>query len=206
MGEKKIYPLEAHKAPSLKESRQRFSDRKDIEIWKAYCAGDDEAFVYIYNEYVHRLFTFGVQFASRAIVLDAIQDLFLYLKQRQGKDQQVEKIKPYLYKALHRTLMSILKKEARVKSFNTLNDTPDHWAISLTSDMKLMDEENTAIQRVKLTEALNQLSEKQRQAIILYYYEGFTFEEIKDIMNVTNKSSARKLVGRALDSMRHIFV
>ena len=62
MGEKKIYPLDAHKAPSLKESRQRFSDRKDIEIWKAYCAGDDEAFVYIYNEYVHRLLTFGIQF------------------------------------------------------------------------------------------------------------------------------------------------
>lgn len=205
MGEKKLYPLDAHKTPYLKEGQQRFSDRKDEEIWQAYCAGDDEAFVYIYNEYVHRLFTFGVQFASRAIVLDAIQDLFLYLKQRQGKDQQVEKIKPYLYKALHRTLMSILKKEARMKSLNTLNDTPAHWAISLTSDVRIIDKENTKIQRGKLTEALNQLSEKQRQAIILYYYEGFTFEEIKDIMNVSDKSSARKLVRRALDSIRHIF-
>ncbi|MEQ8906184.1 sigma-70 family RNA polymerase sigma factor [Ekhidna sp.] len=206
MGEKKIYPLDVHKASSLKKGKQRFSDRKDEEIWQAYCAGDDEAFVYIYNEYVHRLFTFGVQFASRAIVLDAIQDLFLYLKQRQGKEQRVEKIRPYLYKALHRTLMSILKKETRLKSFEPSNDPPANWAISLTSDVKLIDEENTKIQRGRLTKALNQLSEKQRQAIILYYYEGFTFEEIKDIMNVSDKSSARKLVGRALDSMRHIFV
>ena len=206
MGEKKIYQLDALKAPSLKEGRQRFSDRKDEEIWQAYCAGDDEAFVYIYNEYVHRLLTFGIQFASRAIVLDAIQDLFLYLKQRQGKDQQVEKIKPYLYKTLHRRLMSILKKETRLKPFDTSNDPPANWAVSLTSDVRLIDEESTRIQRRKLTEALNQLSEKQRQAIILYYYEGFTFEEIKDIMNMSDKSSARKLVGRALDSMRQLFI
>lgn len=206
MGEKKIFLLDQHKASSFNNAGKRFANKKDEEIWQSYCAGDDEAFVYIYNEYVHSLFTFGVQFASRAIVLDAIQDLFLYLKQRQGKDHRIEKIRPYLYKALHRTLMSILKKEIRVKSFDALKDPPVNWTISLTSDMRLIDEENTTIRREKLEKALNELSKKQRQAIILYYYEGFTFEEIKDIMNVSDKSSVRKLVQRALETMRHIFI
>lgn len=206
MGEKKIFFLDQHKASSFNKAGKRFANKKDKEIWQAYNAGDDEAFVYIYNEYVHSLLTFGVQFASRATVLDAIQDLFLYLKRRQGKDQRVEKIKPYLYKALHRTLTSILKKELRMKSFDALKDPPVDWTISLTSDMRLIDEENTTIRREKLEKALNELSKKQRQAIILYYYEGFTFEEIKDIMNVSDKSSVRKLVQRALETMRHIFI
>ena len=52
-----------------------------------------------------------------------------------------------------------------------------------------------------LQDALNRLPEKQREAIILYFYENMSYHQISEIMQMTKVKSARALIYRALDSL-----
>ena len=53
----------------------------------------------------------------------------------------------------------------------------------------------------KLQQALDHLSERQREIIHMKYYQQLEYEEISDIMDL-NYQSARNLVNRALSVLR----
>lgn len=54
-----------------------------------------------------------------------------------------------------------------------------------------------------VAEALKELSERERQVISLYYYEGLTLKEIGQVLGVT-ESRVSQIHGKALASMRGI--
>lgn len=184
-------------------SRHEF--KTENEIWLAFIKGDNNAFATIYNNYVHQLFRFGIQFAPREVVKDAIQDLFLYLKRRKWRDEKVNRVAPYLYKSLYRILIVKVKKDHQLKSFDFDHKLVRNWGISISVELQMIENENRDKQTTQLKKSLNQLSLKQRQAILLYYYEGFTYEEIKEIMQLSHRSSVRKLIHRALEALRNVF-
>lgn len=182
----------------------KFVDKADSEIWHEFVKGDDDAFVFIYNKYINKLLRFGIQFAPRETVKDAIQDLFLHFK-KSKKNKPISKISPYLYKALYRIIKA--KMDASKRATDSYDEMKEikYWQIELATDTKLIAFEQQKEQSHKLNKSLNQLSVKQRQAMLLYYYEGLTHEEIKDIMGLSNKSSVRKLIHRGLDSLKKFF-
>src|SRR5690606_25688256 len=55
-----------------------------------------------------------------------------------------------------------------------------------------------------LEKACNTLPERQREAIILYFFEELSYAEIAEVMNIGKISSTRALVYRAIDSLRNI--
>jgi len=185
------------------DSRQE--TKTENEIWVAFINGDDNAFATIYNNYVQQLFRFGIQFAPREVVKDAIQDLFLYLKRRKWRGEKVNRIAPYLYKSLYRILNDKVKKDHQLKSFDFDQKLVSNWEINISVELQMIENENSEKQATLLKKSLTQLSPKQRQAILLYYYEGFTYEEIKEIMQLNHRSSVRKLIHRALESLRNVF-
>lgn len=199
-----ILPTEyQHPAPVYREKALSFDGRTDAEIWENFMTGDDDAFVYIYNNYVNKLLRFGRQFASNELVKDAIQDLFLYLKKRKKKGKEISRIAPYLYKSLYRMIIAKLEYEKKFKAHE--HPESKNWEINISRETKLISMENQEELSNQLQESLNKLSVKQRQAILLYYYEGLTHDEISDIMDLSNKSSVRKLIQRGLDSLQRIF-
>jgi len=195
-------PITSH--PLLVNEKLVSSNEKtDAEIWNSFMNGDDDAFVFIYNKHVNQLLRFGVQFAPREMVKDAIQDLFLYLKKRKKSDYEVHRIAPYLYKSMYRILLTKLEYEKKFKP----NEHPEsqNWEINISRETKLISQEGQEELSNQLRVSLNSLSLKQRQAILLYYYEGLTHDEIRDVMDLSNKSSVRKLIQRGLDTLQIIF-
>lgn len=57
------------------------------------------------------------------------------------------------------------------------------------------------VQASQLMQGLNQLNDKYRQIISLHYIEGYDYEEISEIMNVTY-GNTRTLLSRAKESLR----
>ena len=55
--------------------------------------------------------------------------------------------------------------------------------------------------KIKLTEAINSLTEKERNVITLYYYEEMTLKEISLVLNVS-ESRVSQLHTKALGRMR----
>ncbi|HRK52675.1 MAG TPA: sigma-70 family RNA polymerase sigma factor [Cyclobacteriaceae bacterium] len=178
-----------------------FDKMTDLEVWKIFCSGSDEALIFIYNGHVQRLFRFGLQFAPRETVKDAIQDLFVNLKEAKSA-REIQRITPYLYKSLYRILQ---RKLFFFRKFNfQANEEIKNWEIQLSVESRLIDEEQSQERLGLLQKSLNELSVKQRKALLLYYYEGFTHNEIREIMNLSNKSSVRKLIYRAVEKLRAI--
>lgn len=49
---------------------------------------------------------------------------------------------------------------------------------------------------------MSKLTTRQKEAVLYFYYEGLSYQEIADIMGFQNVKSARKLIYRAIDALR----
>lgn len=178
----------------------------DQELWRQYLEENDDVLGYIYIVHVKMLFRFGRQFLQdRELLKDCIQDLFINLKKTKDASVKVTSIKSYLFKALYRNIQHTLKIDSRfVKGEDFRLDTA--MADQVSVEMKWAGEEESASLKNRVSEALNKLSAKQKHVIIHYYYDGFTYEEIAGIMGLSDKSSARKLLHRALDGLRNLIL
>jgi len=178
------------------DNRKKSSEEKDEQlIWDSFIQGDDESLVYIYSNYADVLYRYGRQFSKRPeFIRDCIQELFFELIRKRERLSPALSIKAYLFSALKHKIMRDIKKEKKLvleeEGFN-LNLSEPSVSIS-----KVLDQKDLAIIQSKL----NLLSPNQREAILLHFYEGLTYAEIADIMNIKVRS-ARVLTYRALDSL-----
>ncbi|MEQ8338371.1 MAG: sigma-70 family RNA polymerase sigma factor [Cyclobacteriaceae bacterium] len=172
-----------------------FSEKDEQLVWERFIKGDDQSLVYIYRAYADVLFRYGRQFTKRYEFLrDSIQELFYELMDKRSKLSAAKSVKAYLFTAFKRKIVRDLKKEEK---FNleqegflfSLADT------NLSIANNLEEKDFTLIQQ-----KLNLLPVNQREIILLHFYEGLTYAEIADIMNIKVRS-ARALTYRALDSL-----
>ena len=100
--------------------------------------------------------------------------------------------------------------QVKVTNVISLNEFMDNSGAEPVSDSYrnsqfIQPEENVAQEEltVKLEEALKELTEKENQVILLYYYEEMTLKEIAAILSVT-ESRVSQLHTKALGKMRKI--
>lgn len=181
-------------------SLSAFEKYSDQEIWNMFKNNNELAFTHIYSNYVNRLYNFGCQFTSdKELVKDNIQDLFIRLRMSEKKIQ-VLSIKSYLYKCLYRQLIKKIKSQKITSNINNENDV---FEISISIEQRIINTQLDDLKKSSIKKALNELSTKQRQAILLYYYEGMTYEELAQIFQLKSTKSARKLIYRSIDSIRN---
>jgi len=185
---------------STEESYSVMDKFSDHQIWSKFKSGDRMAFTYIYSKYLNTLYNFGRQFTTdQELVKDSIHELFIELR-RPGKSSKILSIKSYLYKCLYRHLIKRIKKENQTVG----EEISPSFHISLSPEQLLINKQLTKEKRQNLEQSLNQLSKKQRQAVLLYFYEEFTYKEISEIFEMSNVKSARKLIYRALDKLKSL--
>jgi len=181
-----------------------FKDKTDREIWSAFDAGDEMAFNYIYRIYSASLFSFGSQISKdQGMVQDCIQNLFIGLRRKRGSLSEVKSIKSYLFKCLQRDLIREINKKGGTK-FTTEGLDECFFYIEISFETKLIQQERETEQRIMIQEALNQLTARQRQAVLLLYQEGMSYREIAEVMELNEVKSARKIIYRALDSLKSL--
>ena len=62
-------------------------------------------------------------------------------------------------------------------------------------------QQNDAAQSAQLLGALNRLSKRQREALYLRFFDGFSYERIAEVMSL-NTQSIRNLIFNALKVLR----
>lgn len=175
--------------------------KPDREIWNLFKQGNEQAFNFLYKTYVRQLFKYGCEFTSnREIVKDQVQDLFIYLRRNRAKLGDAPSIKAYLFKSLRRDIVRELSKGNRYR--NQPLDENQSFDISLSYETKLIHEQLIKEKKECLERAMAKLSTKQREAIILFYYENLSYREIAEVMEMKMIKSARKLIYRAIDTLK----
>lgn len=178
-----------------KENSAEFSEKDEFLVWERFTKGDDESLVYIYRKYSDVLYRYGRQFTKNAeFIRDCIQELFYDLIDKRSNLSQAQSIKGYLLVAFKRKIIRDIKKEERLILEN------DGFSFSLVESSLSISQNLDEIDLSIIQRKLNLLSVNQREVILLHFYEGLTYAEIADIMDIKVRS-ARVLTYRALESL-----
>ncbi len=190
------HPIQAARIPAI---RRTTKIDNDAQLWKMFRQGSEDAFKTVYLKYLNTLITYGRRFTSdRDLVLDCIHDMFVKLRSSTGSTD-AENIKAYLFSILRRDIVRCIQKFRACKSYDHRNC--DNFMIAIEPNLHFIEEELNQSKLNKLNCALNNLSARQKESILYYFYEGFTYEEIAQIMELKSPKYSRKLIDRGLKSM-----
>jgi len=176
----------------------------DHEIWQNLINGDQQAFEHIYRHHIDRLLKYGLRFCSDAnLVEDSLHDLFADLWKNRRTLGLTDSIIRYLMKSLRRRIIRNLSKEKLL----TQNPVPEsiRFEAELAIDQQIIVKEKDRDLKKKMAIAFIKLSDRQREALYLKFYQNMDYEDICEIMEI-NYQSARNLVFRAIQTLRDLII
>ena len=171
-------------------------------LWEKYLNGDKEALSIIFRIFFDDLYNYGLRLTRKSeIVKDSLQDMFLKLWKNRSNLRIIDNIKPYLFKALRRHIITNLKWE---NQFVNYEQQPEElFQIEFSHEDFLINRNIDFETRENLIKALNKLTKRQREAIYLRYFEELDFASIAEIMSMKIQS-VRNSIHRGLVTLREI--
>ena len=173
----------------------------DSFIWNKFRKGNDLYFKEIYQTHIKYLLQYGLKFTNdREFVKDCIHDLFVDLYSHRETLGETNKIRPYLFICLKRKIIRSLRQTQNNISLN-IEELP--FLVDYSLEKNIDFEETEQLKKKLLSEALNNLSSRQKEVIYLRFIEELEYEEISQLLEI-NYQSARNLIHRAIEQLREI--
>ena len=171
------------------------------QVWDNLLKGDEAAFDILYNQYFDDLCRYGGRITGDTnLIEDGIQDLFVEIWKTRNELPVVNSVKYYLFKRLKRKIIRKLidKRKAPLTS-NMLEEY--NFKIVFSPESDLISRQFSTEQQTRLLKALNKLTRRQKEAITLRFFDGFTNKEVAGMLSMNTKS-VRNLIYRAMISLK----
>ena len=180
------------------------TEENGAQLWEAFRTGDAHALSILFEAHYDALYNYGVKLTGdEELVKDCIQNLFQKLWRRREGLRPVQVVKAYLFKALRRHLgdeTKLLRQHRHLLPAYT-----DSFEVVYSHEEFLISQQSDTEQNARLLAALNQLSKRQREALYLKFFDGFSYERIAEVMSL-NIQSVRNLVFNALKAVRKVML
>lgn len=160
--------------------------------------GDQAAFVELYERHRNEVFRFAYRLlGSVETAEDVTHDCFLSLIRQPGNfDSSRGRLQTYLYSAARNLSLKHFRNSGREASLEELGEEPP-IPVREQPLRRLLDEELS--QKVK--EAVFSLPPLQREALVLFEYEGLALSEIASIVG-TDVGAVKARIHRARERLR----
>ena len=169
----------------------------DIDLWNAFKQGNKESFAILFRRFYPLLIQYGGKLCPDVNqVEDDIQELFFDLWQSRS-DIQVHSVKAYLLKALKYKIF----KTHRNKINTRLMQVTEDMMFEISHENFLIKKNDDEQRSARIIDALRQLSSRQREVIYLKLFQGLTYEELTEVMQI-NYQVTRNLFYEAIKSLR----
>lgn len=155
----------------------------DLEsLWCRLRNGEEEAVFGLFRDLYNPLFNYGFSlYGSRENVEDAISQVFLELWEKRSELKSVTNVKSYLFTYLRRKISREYEKEIK-----SILPDPEMYEESVMDYMiQLQTEEET--KRLVL-DAISKLPPRQKQLIMLKFYQNLGYDEISEITGLATQS------------------
>lgn len=173
---------------------------EDVLLWESVRKGNELAFSTLYKKYVQPLFNYGMQIHSnREFVKDGIQELFTKFWIQRELLNPVDKVGFYLFRSFRNLLFQ--KMEASSKSVGLDVDSIDSQSNDLAVELTWIETELVEERRVSLHKAINQLSPRQREVVLLRFFQSLEPKEIAEIMQIS-VAAVHNLLSKTIQSLR----
>ena len=175
--------------------------RSQPEVWMRFVNGDETCFRGLFKEYYKEMYGYGVKICNQPeLVKDSIQELFKTIWENRNNLSHIESPKVYLFVSLRRKILNHLKKQ---KKHTGLHEVDENVHFSFGIEEIIITDEIKFQQKAALVKALNQLSDRQKEVIYLFYYNGMSYSEIETILSI-KRQSVCNLMYRSLETLRSL--
>jgi RNA polymerase sigma factor (sigma-70 family) len=174
-------------------------EMNDMTLVQEYAErGSEAAFADLVRRHIHLVYSVAFRYAGNsADAQDITQAVFVILVRKAASLRQRTTITGWLYETTRFTAVAFLRTKARQQARDqesymrsTLNDSgPDEVWPQLAP---------------LLEEAMNRLSEKERELLALRLFENKTAAETAALLGI-REEAAHKRMARAVDKLRHFF-
>ena len=171
--------------------------------WHRFLQGDNDAYCWLYNEYVQMLFRYGMRFTSDSeLIKDCIQELFTTIyKNRKRLGTPPANVKVYLFVSLRNNLLRAIEKQSRHES---IEQGTDSFLLEPTVEEQFIDNESQRNQQKIVKKILFALTPRQKEIIYYRYLQELDLDDICSLMQL-NYQSAQNLLQRAIKKIRKHF-
>ena len=183
-----------------RKAPQTSTDVQTVQLLSNFIEGDLSAFSKLYDLHVNLLYNYGYRLTTDIELLkDCIQDVFIKIYNKRTELVSVINFKSYLLISLKNKLCDESRKRVN------LSDIAVEELDILSTDNVEKDYiacEKEKLDSIYISKMLDQLSPRQRKAIVLYYIEEKKYEDICCIMEM-NYQSVRNLIHRGISKLRN---
>ncbi|MCE2790149.1 MAG: sigma-70 family RNA polymerase sigma factor [Saprospiraceae bacterium] len=180
-------------------SRSNFSNDSESHLWQDFLDNKPGSLETIYHQFAEVLFQYGDHFTNDSSVTeDCIQEVFATLHSKRNNLSHTTSIKYYLFKCLRLEIYRRLRKEQAYSRYQP--DSLSFFDTEFSVENRIIHDEVTMIRVNQITNAVNQLPKRQKEAIYLRFYQGLSYSEIADIME-TEQTSTYKIIYKAIASL-----
>lgn len=177
--------------------------RTDEELAALVQKGDEGALAMLIDRYESKLLRYGQRFIgaqNENALHEAVQDIFISVYQNiEGFDVK-QRFSPWIYRVAHNAFVDVLRQKTKqplyVFDFDKVLSHP-------IQEETIVKEKENAETRVLLEKSLEQLSVQQREIIVLYYFEDFSYKEIADVLHIPVSTVGVRLA-RARSSLKKV--
>ena len=158
---------------------------------------EEEIFEQLYVLYADDLFNYGRRLGvPKDNMDDIIHDVFLNLMLKTPDLSKIENLRSYIFGSVHNKIIDIFRSSKKgntrlifleIEETEQIEDREKHLLVKKLEDM--------------LNSHIQSLSESQRTALILRYFQNLSYDEIAQILNCT-PHAARKFVSKAIAALR----
>lgn len=154
--------------------------------------GDIDAFCILYDNYIRKLFNYAYyKLGNSEDAEDVVQDCMLTAFEQLGKLKNPKAFSSWLFTILYHGCMSAIKEQIKQRNTCDIEDYANAFSYNNTVD----------VEREELKQALNRLSEDDRNIVLLSVVVGLNSKEIAKITGFT-AGNVRQRLSRSLSKMK----
>jgi RNA polymerase sigma factor (sigma-70 family) len=173
--------------------------KQERDHWRALSRGDENALEWLFDNFSQGLFNYGMKiFSDREVVKDCIQDLFSDLWKNRSRLIVPDSPKIYLFKALKYKIFRLVSQDQKK---NAMYETLHESDVQSSAESIMIDEQTAMENRMAIKNALSKLTQRQREVLVLRYFEDMNHDEIAALLKI-NKQSVYNLLYSALASLK----
>ncbi|MBO9611685.1 MAG: sigma-70 family RNA polymerase sigma factor [Dyadobacter sp.] len=181
------------KALTRSEPRLTLHLEEEQQLWREMLAGDVTAYEHLIDRTYDLLFHYGTKFnGDRELIKDCIQDVFLGVWEKRDALNPEIPPKPYLLASLRRRLHRLASR-LRMDCMDYYNESDIVFDLEFTAEYQLIESENDRLLAARMTEMLNELPKRQKEAVFLRFYNDMEREEIALVMDIQPQSVSNLL-------------
>ncbi len=173
----------------------------DKNVWANIEIGNKEAYSEAYIFYYKKLYNYGKKITDDiAMIEDSINEVFIMIWKNRETFRKISSPQAYIFSTFRNNIFKKIKSGKLINYYEADDQTEVQFAI----DSIIIQKETDIVLKAKIEKALQQLTDRQREAIFLRFYEGLSYAEIAGVMNISVKATY-KIMARGLTELKEIF-